>query len=225
MSDRGEPSDTAGLEKDAYRRAWKTRQATGNDSSDVLLAEWALIGYAPDKVERELWLRAWTTSVPPRRLGRYVLKWTGREAIAIVKELRGILDDPELPDWLMPPPQFRMLSVGFVGGDVKKRTVPFTPDPEPSPVLDRMLGLREKKDGYRKVRVWLHPSADASRVAVMAGVARVGWTSLDQQQLRKLRPKPWSRRIKVSDGNLKFMLSPSGEITSGKLRMHLPPAS
>lgn len=224
MSECEESSSLEHAELDAYRRAWKSREETGDNFFSVLLEEWARIDYAPDEEEREIWLEAWASSVPPRRLGRFLVKRTGREVVSAVREIREILNDPVLPDWLLPPPEFRMLSVGFLREDIKKRTVHFTPDPEPSAVLDRMLRLREKKDGYRTIRVWLNPGKNQSRVAVMAGVSRIGWTSLDKTQMRRLRPKPWARRTSVADGNLKFILGQTGELTAGKLKVHLPPS-
>jgi hypothetical protein len=210
-------------EVNAYRQAWKSRKATQEDSPKVLEDEWSRIGYTPTEGERDFWLAAWTSSIAPRRLGTFLLRWTGREFVSFAREFREILNDPELPDWLIPPPEFKMLSVGAVSGNIKKRAIQFTADPEPSAVLDRMLDLPPKKDGYRKVRVWLNPDKDESMVSVMAGVSRVGWTSLDRKQMRSLRPKLWARKTKVADGNLKFLLSPNGELTSAKLKMHLPP--
>ncbi len=208
---------------DAYRRAWRFRRATGTDSTSLLDDEWARIGYTPDDDERELWLEAWRSAVPPRRLGRFVVRLTGRMLVSGVREVQAVLNDPELPDWLLPPPRYRLLSVGFVRGDVEKRSVPFTPDPEASDVLDRMRQLRIRKDGHRKVRVWLEPAEDRSRVPVMVGLSRVGWTTLDKAQVRRLRPRPWARVTKVADGHLRFIVSCEGALTSGRLKVHLPP--
>ena len=223
MADDTKPSGQAALVLDAYRRAWKLRRATGNDSPDLLTNEWRGMGWAPTKLERELWMGAWDASIAPRRMTSYILNWVGRETLQLAKDIRDVINDPELPDWLLPPPGHKMLSVGFVSGDIEKRSIPFAPDAESSAAVERMLTLREKKDGYRKVRVWLKTGRDPSRVAVMAGVSRVGWTSLDDKQMRRLRPRPWTRNVKVADGNLKFTLTPGGDLDAGKLKVHLPP--
>jgi hypothetical protein len=223
MSTRAGSSDPEAAGLIAYRRAWKSRAASGGTSLAVLFDEWTHIGYSPDQEERGFWLEAWTSAVPPRRLGRFLAKRSGRELVAAAREIRTILTDPGLPDWLLPPPGYKMLSAGLVRDDIEKRRLPFDVDLESSEVLDRLTRLPARKDSYRKVRVWLMPGGDGSRVPVMVGTSQIGWTTIAKTQVRRLRPKPWTRTTKVADGNLKFLLSKSGQVTAGKLKVHLPP--
>ena len=209
---------------DAYKRAWK-RRSTEGDSDQLLREEFEAVGYEPDPDSLELWMDTWNAAVPPNRIGRHFTKLAWNEVVSAGRDIRDIINDPELPEWLLPPEGHAMLSVGWVNSDVKKRKLEFRPDLPPALVLDRCRDeLKVKKDGSRKVRVWLQLGKDPAETPVMVGRERVGMTSVDPAQARKMRRKPWSKKTKVPDGTLRVTFDPDGMATFGALRIHLPSA-
>lgn len=207
----------------AYKRAWRRRKSRGGlDSATVLQEEFDRAGYEPDEDEWALWQSAWSAAVPPRRISWFLTKQVGAEFMSLARDIGAIINDPELPEWLLPPPGKRLLSVGWVSGDVKKQTLIFRPDVESPETLERCRTLTKGKVPSCKVRVWLQLGRDYSTVPVMVGQHRVGWTSVEASRARKLRRKPWHRKTKVPDGTLKITFNPDETVSFGKLRVHLP---
>lgn len=208
--------------RDAYKRAWKRRDAEG-DSDQLLREEFEAVGFDPDPDSLELWMGTWNAGVRPNRVARHFTKLMWNELVSSGREIREIINDPELPDWLLPPEGHAMLSVGWVSGDVKKRKLEFRPDVPPPSVLDRCRNeLKVKKDGSRKVRVWLQLGKDPAETPVMVGLERIGMTSVTPSQARKMRPKPWTKKNKVPDGNLRVSFDAEGKAVFGTLKVHLP---